>query len=283
MEDKDGYRTIHVACGQIVCRPGDIEHNLNQMEQMAEQAAGVGARLILFAEAAITGYVFTDEVKEKALSADGEQARRLKRIAETNDIVLAAGTLERSADGLHVSHFVAFPDGRLIVQRKHNIPPKDREAGVVAGREERILFEVDGVKFAVCICADSGIPDIYNKLARQGCQVLLHGTAGGAGREHMCHRGDLEDPERRKKYLEDMEKVCFVGEAIEKAIIHRMAMLATNLAGDDGVSNYHPGHSSIIDGRGKLVALIPGEYVVEHLEPRWLHGEIAVSEPRTDR
>ena len=281
MADEKGYRTIHVACGQIVCRAGDVEHNLDQMEQMAVEAAEAGARVILFAEAAITGYLLTDEVKGKALRADGEEARRLSGIAAENDIVLAAGTFERSAQGLHVSHFIAFPQGRLIVQRKHSITPKEKDAGIVAGVEERILFEVDGVKFAVCICADSGIPDIYNRLARRGCQVLLLGTAGGAGREHMCHAQDLEDAKRRKEYIAAMEKVCFVGGAIEKCIEHHMAFLATNLSGDDGVSNYHPGHSSIIDSRGKLVALIPGEYVAEYLRPRWVHGEVAVSEPRT--
>jgi len=278
---KRAYKTIHVACGQIVCRPGDIKHNLGQIGDMAARASSAGARIILFGEGAVTGYVFTEEVRATALSSEGKEAKRLMRIAKKNDIVIAAGTLERSEAGLHVSNFVAFPDDKLLVQRKHKIPPKDEAAGVIPGEEKRIVFQVDGVKFAICICADSSIPDIRNKLARQGCQVMFLSTAGGAGREYMCHAEDLEVPQKRKEYLDSMEKVCFVGEAIENCIKHRMAVCATNLAGDDGVSNYHPGHSCIIDSTGRLVALIPGEYVVEYLRPQLIHGEIVVQRPRT--
>ena len=126
MPRKRAYKTVHVACGQIVCRPGEIAHNLRQVREMAAEAAGAGAQMILFAEGAITGYVFTDEVTAKAISAGRKEAKQLMRIASKNNIVIAAGTLERSEAGLHVSNFVAFPDDRLIVQRKHRITPKEK-------------------------------------------------------------------------------------------------------------------------------------------------------------
>jgi hypothetical protein len=58
-----------------------------------------------------------------------------------------------------------------------------------------------------------------------------------------------------------------------------MAMVATNLAGYDGLPKYYPGHSSIIDSRGCLMALQPGEYVVDFLRPVLIHGEIVVQTP----
>jgi len=281
MAKEPSHQTIHLACGQIICRTGDLEHNFAQVEELTAQAVAVGVRLILFGEGALTGYVFTEENLAKALSVNGEAASRLLKLAKENDIVVAPGTLEKSKQGLHVSQFVAFPDGRLLVQRKHRLTPTEQEAGIIPGSEERELFEVDGVSFAVCICADSGLPGIRNKLAARGCQVYLGPSAGGGGGEHMVHQEDLEDPEKRKKYLQDMEKVCFVGEAMEQCAAHHMALACVNLAGDDGVSNYHPGHSAIVDSRGRLVALCPGEYVVEWLRPRMIHGEVLVQQPRT--
>lgn len=60
--DSAPLRTIHLAAGQIVCRPGDIEGNLKQIDTLARKAAQSGARLCLFAEGAITGYVCTPAV-----------------------------------------------------------------------------------------------------------------------------------------------------------------------------------------------------------------------------
>ncbi len=132
---------------------------------------------------------------------------------------------------------------------------------------------------AVCICADSGIDDIWNKLAARGCQIYCGPTAGGGGRRFMCRPQDLENPTRRRQYIADMEKVCFLGHSLATCYTHRMALIATNLAGDDGISNYHPGHSSIIDSRGCSIGLIPGEYVKDYLRPQLITGEIVVQQP----
>jgi predicted amidohydrolase len=272
--------TIHVASGQVVATPGDVTGHLKQIADLSRQAAKAGARLILFAEGALTGYLLTKPMLRCAQSATGPAARRLLAIARRNDIVIVAGTLERDGATRHMSAFIAFPDGRLLVQRKHNLTPTELAAGLVPGPEERNIFAVDGVRFGVVICADSGIPDLRNKMVRWGAQVSLHPCAGGGGRQYMKHANDLDDPAVFADYLRDMEKVCFVGSAFAQARAFQMAMQSCNLSGDDGVSNYHPGHSAIVDCAGKLVGLIPGEYVVEYLRPQLTHGVIAVGTPR---
>ena len=207
-------------------------------------------------------------------------AQKLLGLARKHGIVIVAGTLERAGKRLHMSAFVAYPDGRLLVQRKHRLTPTELGAGLTPGPEKRMVFSVDGVKCAICICADSGIENLYNKLADQGVQLSLHPTAGGGGRKFMKHAADLDDPRKLKSYLRDMEKVCFMGGAIKQCLQHHMCMIACNLSGDDGVGNYHPGHAAIVDSRGKTVGLIPGEYVVEFLRPQLIHGEVVVRKPR---
>jgi predicted amidohydrolase len=275
-------RTIHLATGQIVCHPGDIKGNLKQIRALAQQAAQVGARLCLFGEGAITGYVYTPAVLTSAPRADGPVAERLKQMAAELKIVIVAGTIARFDDGPHGCCFIVMPDGRLIVQLKHGVNDAERKAGLLPGPVERQVFTVDGVKMGVCICSDSGIPGIRDTLAKQGCQVLLMPTAGGGGREHIYHPDDLRDPRRRAAYVKLMDAVCSVTSAVGDCIGHRMAQVAVNLSGDDGVDHYHPGHSSIIDSRGRIVALLPGEYVVDYLEPRMIHGQVIVQSPRTN-
>jgi predicted amidohydrolase len=142
------------------------------------------------------------------------------------------------------------------------------------------VFEVGGVKMAVCICSDVGIPGVRDRLAEQGCQVLLVPTAGGGGREHIFHPADLEDPRRLAAYVKLMDDVCSVTSALGDCVQRRMAQVAVNLSGDDGRDHYHPGHSSIIDSRGRIVALLPGEYVIDYLAPRLIHGPVVVRSPR---
>ena len=273
-------RTIHLACGQIVGRAGNIERNLEQIRDLSSQAAAVGARLCLFPEGAITGYALTDEVLAHAPTSTGPVAKKLKEIAADCDIVVAAGTMENYDADRYVSHFIAYPDGRLLVQRKHLLNAAETDARLAHGDEERIAFQVDGVQMGVLICADSGIPGIRNKLAAQGCQVCLHPSAGGGARDHMRHPEDLEDPERLEAYIADMEGVCFLGAAMQAAARHHMAIVTVNMSGDDGNDHYHPGHSAIVDSRGRCVVLLPGEYVVDYLEPRVIHAEVVVQTPR---
>jgi len=271
------HKRIHVACGQIVCRPGDVAGNARQVRQLTAAAAKEGARFLLFGEGALTGYLLQpDFVRRHALSADSAPVRSLGALSRRLRIGIAVGTIERADGAFHVSHFVLFPDGLVLVQRKHNLTPTERDFGTVPGPEERLLFSVGGVRFGICICADSGIPDIWNKLAAQGCQVSCNPCAGGGGRQHMRRAEELADPEKRKQYLADMEKVCFGGETILRCHDRRMAMMTVNLAGDDGIGNYHPGHSLICDSTGHVVAMHPGEYVAEYLVPVLIHGVISV-------
>lgn len=270
-------KKIHVACGQIVCQPGDIAGNLRQVRQLTNAAAEAKAKFVLFGEGALNGYIFTpDFLRAHSLTADSAPVRSLLALSRKLGIVIAVGAVEQADTCRHVSHFIMFPNGRLLIQRKHNLTKTEKAAGIVPGPEERLLFTVGGVRFGICICSDSGIPDILNKLTTQGCQVYCGPCAGGAGREHMLRPQDLKNPEKRKQYLEDMEKVCFCGKTILDCHDRRMAMMTVNLAGDDGIGNYHPGHSLIFDSRGFVVAIQPGEYVVDYLAPRLIHGSIMV-------
>ena len=257
-------KTIHLAAGQIVCRPGDIDGNL---EQIHDLATGRGGRRAAVPVCRGRDHRLRDHAVRAGRRADGR--RPGGGTSET-----AGGRTEHHHRRRHARtcrprhpRELLHRDARRPVRRATQTPDQRcRTEGRTGSRPaERTLFEVDGVRMAVCICADVGIPDIRDRLAEQGCQVLLLLTAGGGGREHIYHPDDLHDPQRLAGYVKLMDNVCSVTSAVGDCVGRRMAQVAVNLSGDDGMEHYHPGHSSIIDSRGRIVALLPGEYVIDYL------------------
>lgn len=274
-------RSCRIAVAQPLCVPGDVEGNLRRMEPLARQAAEAGARLVLFGEAGVTGYEGSPRCLRRAVVLGDRICRRLHSMARRLGLVIAAGFWERNDRHFHVTHGVFYPDGRLVVQRKARPGPPERTLrNFKPGPGERTVFEVDGVRCALAICADSGIKDLPNDLARAGVQLLLAPTAGVGPRSWGFTEASLDDPSTFRAFLKKAESVCFVGEAIRLCHRHRIAMAACNQMGDDGRRYFHPGHSCIVDSTGELVALIPGVCVFEHLRERVAWGDIHPQTPR---
>ena len=247
------------------------------MAALAAQAAKAGARLILFGEGALTGYLLTPEILAQAVEAGSPVVARLRDIARRYRIVLVPGTIECSPAGLHMSQFVVYPEGQLVIQRKANLTDDERKANLVPGAAERVLFQVDGVTMAIGICADNGLENIHAQTRARGCQLYLWPAAGGGSRDSKFAPADLKDPQKRKKYEELMHGVAFPAFAIKPAAELGLAIASCNLCGDDGVGKYHPGHSAIVDCHGRLRALECGQYVAEFLAPCLIHAEVELA------
>lgn len=273
-------RRMIIAVAQSRCVPGDVEGNIDRMKPLVRDAAHAGARIVLFSEGGVTGYEAAPRSLSRAVTIGDETCKRLHALARQYNTVIAVGFLERNGAKVHVSHGAFFPDGRIVVQRKaRNAPTEQSIAGIEAGPEERTVFEVDGVRCAMSICADTGIDDLWNKLARAGVQVHLVPTAGCGPRSLGFSEAELDDPKRMEEYLKKAESVVWVKDAIVQCRRHRIILVACNQMADDGVGYFHPGHSCIVDTTGELVGLIPGSFVFEHLRPRVVWGEIHPQTP----
>jgi len=270
-----------VGVAQPYIKLGDIENNLQEIFTLSTQAAAAGCRIALFPETALHGYSFTEMVKAKALKAKSSVVDRMMQHAENEKIVMAVGSYEKDedSDAVYISHFICFPDGQLIVQRKHY---GHQDPAVAKAPYDQKVFEIDNVKFSLVICADNGNPNIQNQLAESGVQIKLSPTAGGGPRDQGFYRGDLDDDEKYKIYLERMSKVCFpTKKTFHLCRDYSMALATSNLAtGDDGADFVQVGHSFIIDSDGSLISLIPGSYLQEHHQSRFTWGDITPLEPR---
>ncbi len=264
-------RTLHVACIQPLVVPGDVEGNLRRMDPLIVEAARRGARLVLTSEAHVTGYDLDGVGLRAAIPADDPAFDRLAETARRLGVDIVAGFWEKAAGGAYNSAQVLHADGRRTLQRKRG----DAVAGFIPGPREREVFEVDGLRCAILICSDSGLPDIHAELAGRGMDLLLCPTAGMGRLDGAFRQEELGDPARRAMYLDKMERVCFVRDAMEMCLRYGFAAAACNQAGVQESSDYfHPGHSSIVDRTGELVALLPGAMAYSHLRPKLIDGVI---------
>ncbi len=269
--------SFRLAVAQPLCLPYDIAANLRHMEPLVAEAAAGGARLVLFAECGVTGY---KSDSPRILIGD-ETTERLREMSRRYGTVIAAGFFELDARRVRNTHGVFFPDGDIVLQRKNRLSGIEEDiSDFLPGEEKRVVFEVDGVRCAIAICADAGIPNLREDLAKEGVQLLLVPTAGCGPRELGFTEASLDAEDVMEHYLRQAESVVFSRDAIRNCRAYRMAMASCNQMADNGADYFHPGHSMIVDASGELVALIPGSFVFEHLRPRLALGEIRVGPPR---
>jgi predicted amidohydrolase len=97
----------------------DLPHNLRAIGWMTEEAAGRGARLVLFSEAALTGFgaLSGDPVHDLPLGVPipGEETARLAEVAVERRVWLALGFFEREGDALYDSAALFSPDGEIAL------------------------------------------------------------------------------------------------------------------------------------------------------------------------
>ena len=239
------------------------------------------SRLILFSEAGVTGYTLAHRQPQNLVTLGDPICKRLHALARRHRIAVAAGFFERKGSGIHVSHAVFFPSGELVVQRKARRGTVDKTIkGLRGGPAKRVVFEVNGIRCAISICADSGIANLWNDLARQGVQLHLLPTAGCGPRSLGFTEAELDQPARLRLYLKRAESVVFSKDAVRICRKHRIAMATCNQMANDGIAYFQPGHSMIVDSTGELAALIPGCFVFEHLRERIICGHVHPHEPK---
>jgi len=167
---------IVLACGQFVSQPGDIPRNTAVMSRLVSQAARAGARLIVFPELCLSGYVSPSDAKRLAVSVDGPEVSTLQALARDTGVAICFGFPERSSDGLFNS--MAFLDrdgGKPAVYRKIHLWVTERDWAKEGAR--LVSFPLDGQRAGMWICYDSRFPEVARALAVHGVTVALVGSA----------------------------------------------------------------------------------------------------------
>ncbi|MET9469441.1 carbon-nitrogen hydrolase family protein [Streptomyces sp. NPDC006544] len=164
-----------VAASQFAPVAGDIYANVRTIAGLIRASGADGARLVVFAELAVTGYEPTLIRATPGLVLTENDAR-LEPVREACRAVSAAAVVNApmyTAQGrTTITSLVIAPDGRLLTRYdKQHLYGIEQEVFAAGSRDGR--FELDGTRFALATCYDNRFPELAERAAADGCTVYL--------------------------------------------------------------------------------------------------------------
>jgi predicted amidohydrolase len=229
---------MRIAAAQISCVLGDVGANTAKIREFSIRAKEAGVELIVFPEAADTGYSMSVAEANATNWAVGV-VPELQKIAKQLSLVIVSGVSERDSSVIYNSQVVIDPRGQIIARyRKSHLfamPPIDERSCFSPG-SELSSFSVGELRCGLSICYDLRFPELYRCLAlKDKVNVFVMSSAW---------------PLPRAEHLRTL--------AMARAIENQSYVVLANRVGtDDGAA--FCGNSAIIDPYGIILAAASAE------------------------
>jgi predicted amidohydrolase len=159
----------------------DAKTNVDRMVAFIRQAAGHGARLIVFPELVVTGYILPYDPAEKrrfyetAEPIPGPTTDRIAGLSEELGVHIVFGTAERreSLVGpvMHNTSVMVAPDRSIAVHRKVHLPG-DEKLYFQPGNEISVFDTALG-KISLLVCYDFWFPESTRIAGLKGAQIII--------------------------------------------------------------------------------------------------------------
>jgi predicted amidohydrolase len=154
---------------QLVSIPGEFEQNLEKLVENLSTAHEDRVAIISFPECYLTGYQDTeDEVRKHAFADDSQEMRQVLEQTAPFDPTVIVGFNELRGQDLYNTCLVAHKGRLLGLYSKCAAYMKFHKQG-----RDFPIFERDGLKFGVIICADGGYVEPARILALKGAKVIF--------------------------------------------------------------------------------------------------------------
>lgn len=227
---------IRVALVQMDVRRNDKDANRAYIAEKLRECAQRGAKLVVFPECALSGYVFNslEEALPATESVPGETTAALAEICKEWGVYAVVGLLERDGEAVYNSAFIVGPEGLVGNYRKSHLPILGIDRYVNRGGELRV-FNLPFARIGVLICYDVRFPEASRSLALQGADIIVLPTNWPQGAE--------SSPD-------------FLTRA--RAFENRVWLIACNRVGVEEGARFI-GRSQAIDPSGKVMAEANGD------------------------
>jgi N-carbamoylputrescine amidase len=222
----------------------DVGAALAAIERTVTEARGGGARLVVFPECALGGYLREPLPGEHApdvpdgLALDGPEIARLIEIA--GDIVVCVGYTEAAPDRPYSSAVCLSGDGVLGHHRKVHLPPAERFAYAPGERFE--AFDTPVGRMGMLVCYDKLFPEAARALALDGAEIIASLSAWPVCR-HRPARTVSGDRQTRHFNLLDEAR------ALESQVV----WVSANQTGTLGRLRF-VGHAKVVGPDGSVLA-----------------------------
>lgn len=232
----------------------DKRRNLAKYLKFVDEAAEKGAKLIVFPEQSLQGYLESlTELKSSSVEyqhanaepvPDGPSVQELVGKAREKEMYIIWGMTEAASDEgptvLYNTAVLTGPDGYVGKYRKVH-QPLDELHVFFRGKSFNV-FDTEVGKIGMLICYDKTFPESCRELALQGAELLVMPTAWPLSKPG----GDPNPDEDHKTYLYDLyDKV--------RAAENQCFFISSNQIGKTGDHDYL-GHSRIVAPNGIVLA-----------------------------
>ena len=184
---------VKIAGVQMEPKILEKERNLARCLELTQIASREGARLIVFPEAALSGYIFTslDEALPIVEPIPGPSTEKILAACRELNVYVIIGLLE--GDGGKCYNAAAFlgPHGIVGKYRKLHLPYLGVDRFVNHGDLPLTVHETEVGRIGMGICYDAGFPETVRVLALQGADLIVIITNWPEGAEfsveHTAH------------------------------------------------------------------------------------------------
>ena len=170
-----GAETIRIAGVQMEPKLGEGERNLSVVLARLEEAARVGARLVVFPECALGGYCFEslEEAREHAEPLPGPSSRRIAESCAQRGVFAVYGLLERDGERIFNAAALVGPEGLVATYRKVHLPFLGVDRFATPGDRPFAAHQAGGVKIGMHICYDGAFPEPARVMTLLGAELLV--------------------------------------------------------------------------------------------------------------
>lgn len=215
--------------------PKSISDGLLQAEKLIREASKEKAEIICFPESYIPGYPLGEVELEKYTPEKLQAAlNSVCDLVREYSIAIIMPMDWYSDDGvLNVAQVISNAGEVMGNQAKTQLDPSEDNIWI-PGRE-RNIFEVNGVKFGVCICHEGfRYPETVRWAARRGAQIVFHPHCSGSNvqGEELVEWGNKNNPYYEKAIMMRALENTIYFASVNYAM--RFQESATALIGPDG-------------------------------------------------
>jgi len=177
-----------VAAVQTFSVLADPQRNLATVLKAIEEAAGQGAKLIVFPECMNSGYVWKDQVHavECADPVPGMFSNAIGKLTARFKVYVAIGLSEKDGEKVFNSAALIGPEGLVGKYQKNFLFDFDPDF-FTWGNTGYPVFDTEVGKIGMFICADARIPEGARALTLNGAEILLHITNSTTHEQHEMH------------------------------------------------------------------------------------------------
>lgn len=167
---------LKISTAQFEHKSGDKIYNLEVIENLSQQAAIAGSKVIAFHECSITGYTFARPLsKEQMLDLaefvpEGQSIKKLTEIARKHDIAILAGLFEKDKEDKLFKTYVCVDKNGLVAKYRKLHPFINP---YLTPGDQYCVFELFGWTCGILICYDTNIIENVRATNLLGADIIF--------------------------------------------------------------------------------------------------------------